>query len=334
MKENLRIKIEKHIQYLEYNKGNLVIDADTHISDVENMPENLKESYNQADYYHGKPISREDLLMEMELADIDMALIWQNPAVTVYPGKKDDNYKALYHANAYIFNTREKYPQKFIPAGWTDPKALGMDKALELVDTCVKEFGFPIVKLNPAQNEYPIDSDTVFTIVDRIIETGATPAFHYGADTPYTPVSGLARLAEKYSGIPLLAVHMGGGGASYGEAEQQYTETRQLGLQYPNIKFVLSAKRDTHIESDLITYTLAGQPFCKNLCCASDAPYGRQTWNFGGFRLMFQSLIKESKHTDQRVRENPGLFTDDVIQGYMGRNFAEIVIDSYRRILS
>src|SRR3546814_2191031 len=33
-----------------------------------------------------------------------------------------------------------------IPAGWTDPKALGVDRALEMVRLCVEEWGFPIVK--------------------------------------------------------------------------------------------------------------------------------------------------------------------------------------------
>ena len=89
---------------------------------------------------------------------------------------------------------------------------------------------------------------------------------------------------------PVLAIHMGGSGAGYPEADELYRQARELGLRRSNIRYVLSAKRDTHIESDLIAYTQAGEPFCRNLSCASDAPYGRMTWNFGGFRAMFRSL--------------------------------------------
>ncbi|MFP4059516.1 MAG: hypothetical protein ACLFUC_03410 [Bacteroidales bacterium] len=64
-----------------------------------------------------------------------------------------------------------------------------------------------------------------------------------------------------------------------------------------------------------------------------DAPYGRQTWNFDGYRWMFKSLKAGKNHTDKRVRENPNLFTDDVVKNYMGRNFAELALLGYSAIL-
>lgn len=123
---------------------------------------------------------------------------------------------------------------------------------------------------------------------------------------------------------------MGGGGASYNEGEELYAQTRELGLKCPNLFFVQSAKRDTHIESDFITYTLEGKPFSKNIACASDAPYGRQTWNYGGYRMMFQSLLNSRDHTDERVRNNPEAFNENMQQNYMGRNIAELIIDGYK----
>jgi hypothetical protein len=56
---------------------------------------------------------------------------------------------------------------------------------------------------------------------------------------------------------------------------------------------------------------------------ASDAPYGRMSWNYGGYRAMFQSL-----------RNCPRLFDDDVVQGYMGRNLVDLLVAAYERILS
>ncbi|MGY8827336.1 MAG: hypothetical protein ACKVJG_26050 [Candidatus Latescibacterota bacterium] len=56
---------------------------------------------------------------------------------------------------------------------------------------------------------------------------------------------------------------------------------------------------------------------------ASDAPYGRMSWNYGGYLAMFQSL-----------RNCPRLFDDDVVQGYMGRNLVDLLVAAYERILS
>ncbi len=329
-----RKRLEKQLEFLAANRHRLVIDADTHATDTANMhPEFRKTLDATPDYYHGRPVSAEELIAEMEMAGVDMALIWQNPATTLYGTDRLKNYDALLSANRYIFESAMKYPDRFIPAGWTDPKSLGVDLALKLAGICIAEFGFPIVKMNPAQNAFPITDERVTEVVDYIVEAGATPAFHFGADTEFTPAEGLAKIAGRHPNHPVLGVHMGGGGASYPEAEELYQNARLMGLNHPNVKFVLSAKRDTHIESDLITYTLAGEPFCHNIFCGSDAPYGRMTWNFGGFRAMFSSLIDGKNHTDVRVRNNSGLFSEETTQKYMGGNFANFIIEISQLLL-
>ncbi|NJK98053.1 MAG: amidohydrolase family protein [Bacteroidales bacterium] len=296
-------------------------------------PDLKKQLASQPDYYHGRPVSAEDLMDEMNMAGVDMALIWQNPAATVYKNDPEADYNALLEANRYIFNTAVKHPNRFIPAGWTDPKSLGPQLAKKLVKVCVQEFGFAIVKMNPAQNAFPIDSQPVTEVFDYIVSLGAVPAFHFGADTEFTPAEGLGNLAKRFPEHPLIGVHMGGGGASYPIAEDLYQKARQLGLEFPNIRFILSAKRDTHIESDLITYTLAGEPYASNIFCGSDAPYGRMTWNFGGYRSMFGSLINGQKHTDVRVRNAKNLFTEATAARYMGGNMASFMIESYTSLL-
>jgi predicted TIM-barrel fold metal-dependent hydrolase len=327
-------QIRNRLKFLMDHKDKLVIDADTHATDTGFLKGEMMLRYTtELNYYHGKPVSAEDLLAEMEMAEVDMALIWQNPAATVYGESPEENFQALLRANRYIFESGVKYPEKFIPAGWTDPKALGTEHAKELARICVQEFGFAVVKMNPAQNAFYIDSDPVLEVFDFITGMGAVPAFHFGADTVFTPAEGLRTLAGRNPEHPILAIHMGGGGASYPEAEDLYNQARETGLQCPNIRFVLSAKRDTHIESDLITYTVAGEPYCSNLFCGSDAPYGRMTWNFGGFRSMFASLQKGASHTDPRVRQNHSLFTVEIADRYMGGNMAEFMIGAYSLIL-
>ena len=161
---------------------------------------------------------------------------------------------------------------------------------------------------------------------------GGVPAFHFGADTEFTPAEGLERIARHVEPSLVIAVHMGGGGASYLEAEDLYRNARAIGLRQPNIFYVLSAKRDTHMESDLIAYQLAGEPFCKNIACGSDAPYGRQSFNFGGFRAMFETFNRNDKHVDPRVRDNPGLFSQESVKAYLGGNLIDLVLTAYRRI--
>lgn len=334
MKPVAKQRIEKQLKFLKENKNNLIIDADTHISDVENLPEPHRSRYFETDnYYHGKPISAEDLITEMKMAGVDMSLVWQNPAVTVYGNNKQKNFETLLAANRYIFDSVKKYPEKLIPGGWTDPKNLGVELAMEIAEICVMEFGFLFVKMNPAQNEYPIDSNNVVSVFNKIVELGGIPAFHFGGDTPFTRAEGFEKLAQLHPQHPVMGIHMGGGGPSYIEGEIHYQKARELGLKHTNIKFIQSAKRDTHIESDFITYQLAGEPFSKNIFCASDAPYGRQTWNFGGFRAMFKSLIDGKNHTDKRLQQNPELFNNEMVQNYLGRNLAELVIAGYEKLL-
>jgi len=321
--------------YLEANRARLIIDADTHLTDLSTLTGKIKAAYEATpNYYHGRPIGHDDLLREMIPAKVDMALSWQNPAATPYSGDPAADFKNLMQANRYIFEVAQNYPQSFIPAGWTDPKALGVDNALRVVDACLFEFGFPVIKLNPAQNAYPITSEEVLAVVDRIAGYGAVTAFHYGADTEFTPAEGLEEVARQFPQASFLAVHMGGGGAGYLEAESIYLKTRQMGIRNPNIHFIQSAKRDTHIESDFIVFQQAGKPYCNNISCGSDAPYGRMSWNFGGYRAMFKSLQDVDNHTDSRIRKGEVVFSDEDIQGYLGGNFAALIIDAYKKIFS
>jgi predicted TIM-barrel fold metal-dependent hydrolase len=191
MKAEAIASIRRLISFLEKNYDRLVIDADTHATDLGSLAGAIRQRYqSEPGYYHTRPISAEDLLREMALASVDMALIWQNPACTLYGNEPDRNFESLLAANRYIRDAAVRYPNKFIPAGWTDPKACGTENAIRMAEICVCELGFPFVKMNPAQNSYPINRPDVLSVVDRIVELGAVPTFHFGADTPFTPADG------------------------------------------------------------------------------------------------------------------------------------------------
>jgi predicted TIM-barrel fold metal-dependent hydrolase len=327
--------IERRLSHLAAVRDRAVIDGDTHPSDPALYGADLRARMAEdPNYFHGRPVSGDELLTEMDQAGVDMALCWQNPAVTRYGDDTGANFDALRASNAAIAAFAERNPTRVIPAGWTDPKALGLDRALDMVGICVESWGFPIVKMNPAQNAYPIDSEPVLRVVDRIVALGAVPAFHFGADTRFTPAEGLERVALRHPDHPLIGVHMGGGGGHFVESDPLYVAARALGLRRPNLFYILSAKRDTHIESALIAYASAGAPFAGNIAVGSDIPYGRMTWNFGGYRGLFDSLRRGERHTDPRLRRRPDLFDDEVVQGFMGRNLADLVMAADRRLLS
>jgi hypothetical protein len=45
---------------------------------------------------------------------------------------------------------------------------------------------------------------------------------------------------------------------------------------------------------------------------------------------MFHSLQNGKGHTEERVRNNPNAFKEDMQQNYMDRNLAELIIDGYK----
>lgn len=330
MNKDRQEELRALLHFLMKKKKSLVIDADTHISDLSALGEEQRKRYESTvNYYQGKPINAELLIWEMNMSGVDMSLCWLNPAVIEYKNSADMNYEVLKSAISYLVDSSRKYPDRIIPTGWIDPKALGMENAKRLIRECILEMGLLVIKMNPAQNGYDLDHPDVRELAKDIVSLGGIPAFHYGADTRFTPPGSLRAMAKFLYPDKLIAVHMGGGGASYMEGEEGYQETRELGLVYDNIYFIESAKRDTHIESDLITYMAAGEKHYRRIFCASDAPYGRQSWNYGGYRAMFSTLRNGHEHTDVRLATGEAVCTEEIQRLFMGENIADLLIDLY-----
>lgn len=301
-------------------------DGDAHVTDPAQWPPALAERLaRESDYFHGRPLSAEELLAEMDVAGVAMALIWQNPAATRRGADREDNFAALAEANRVIARAAARWPRRFVPGGWTDPAGLGVEGARRMVDLCVDELGFRIVKINPAQNAIPMDGAEVRAVTEHIVARGALPAFHVGGDTPWTPASALEGLARVIAPHPLIAVHMGGGGSGYVEGDETCRAVREAGLRAGNIYFVQSAKRDSHIESDLIRYRIEGADTLARIGFGSDAPYGKLAWNFGGAEAMIRGL-RDARHPEQRLRARPGLFGEDDARGLLGGNIARLIL--------
>lgn len=326
-------RMRGRLDYLRANAGKLVVDGDVHPTDGSALPAAMAAHLSEdSGYFHGRPLLSEHLLVTMDRADVDMALCWQNPAALPYVDSGEENTRLLAASNDRIAALADAHPTRVIPAGWTDPKALGLARAIELARSCVEVRGMAVVKMNPAQNGYAIDDAMVLDVVDEIVALGAIPAFHFGSDTPHTPPAGLAIVAERHPQHPLIAVHMGGGGGHFVEAEETYQAARRLGLTHSNIFYILSAIRDPHIESALLAYAAAGGSFAANLAAGSDAPYGNMIWNMGGFRSLLADL-QAPGHVDPRLVSKPDLISDEIVANIMGGNLMRLIADAYERIL-
>lgn len=331
---DVRPVVEARLSYLREWGSDLVLDGDVHPTERTLLPPEIaRRTSEDPNYFHGRPLLADELIATMDRAGVDMALCWQNPATLTYTDNQDENYQRLLAANLAISKLAATYPTRVIPGGWTDPKAIGLEHAIALARRCIEELGMPVVKMNPAQNAYQINDPMVLAVVDEIVARGAVPAFHFGSDSPFTPPSGMRAVAERHPDHPVIGVHMGGGGGHFVEAEPIYQGARQLGLDCPNIVFILSAIRDTHIDSALITYAAAGEPWSRNLVAGSDAPYGNMVWNFGGFRSLLAALRDGKGFADPRLSETPDLFDDRLIANILGGNLARLVAEADDRIL-
>jgi predicted TIM-barrel fold metal-dependent hydrolase len=175
--------------------------------------------------------------------------------------------------------------------------------------------------MNPAQNSYPIDSKEVFHLVEKIISLGAVPAFHFGGDTEFTPPEGLAKIAATFPQSKIIGVHMGGGGSHFVYGDSTYIGAREIGLKHPNLFYTLSAIRDTHIHSNLLAYLKKGGQWLDNLNYGSDAPYGRLSWNFNGFKSLMGEVAEIIA------------FPDEVKAKFSGNNLLRLYIDALQNIM-
>ena len=164
----------------------MIFDCDTHMSPYVN---------------HDRAIDASGLNDMLQKAGIDRALVWLMPQGV-------DNVS---ESNKYIYDSAKTYPI-FFPFGWTNVME-GVDKAIDDAKRCLVEYGFRGVKLNGAQNNYPIDSPDALKVCEVIAKNNGIIAFHIGADSPdNTGAFRAANVAAAFPDTTILMVHMGGAG--------------------------------------------------------------------------------------------------------------------------
>ena len=163
----------------------MIIDADTHISPTNDV----------------NTIKVEELIAQMDRSNVDKAVCWLQPP---YMRTIDTSLE-------YIYESVKRFPDRLLGFGWVDPH-FGIEEGRDTVKKCLAEYGFYGVKLNGAQNSFPIDDEKMsLPIIEEIAKAGSILAFHIGADEyNFTHPSRAANIARRFPEMAILMVHMGG----------------------------------------------------------------------------------------------------------------------------
>lgn len=235
----------------------MIFDADTHLSPYKNFDRSI------------------DAARWMELIDaagVDRALCWLLPQ-----GVTD-----VSESNHYLYENSKKYP-KMLPFGWANPRE-GLEKARAEVRRCLEEYGFPGVKLNGAQNAYPIDSPAAMKLAEEIAGRGGIIAFHIGADAPvFTHPKRAEKVAKAFPATPVLMVHMGGAGRP--DCSDLVINVAQ---ENPNMILVGSAIEVGKVEKAI--RSLGG----KRVMFGSDLPFASLPECLGNYQRMLSAFPAET----------------------------------------
>ncbi len=237
----------------------MIIDADVHISPVATG---------------GNSIFIEDLITRMDYAGVQKAVTWLQP-----PYDRD-----IKRSNEYVYKASKNYPDRILGFGWADPN-LGKDHAIDMVKRSIYDYGFYGVKLNGAQNEFYIDDEKVFPVIEEIVKAGKIVAFHIGGDSPeHTHPFRMAKIAKAFPDTPMLMVHMGGAHFhDFGNAAIEFAQ------QCPNITIVGSTIR-SHPLLKAIT-TLGAE----RVCFASDTPFEFMHVEVARYNSLLANVIPEDE---------------------------------------
>lgn len=238
----------------------MIFDADTHMSPYRNFD---------------LSINAEELVELLSGAGVDKALCWLMPL-----GVTD-----VSESNRYLYESAKKH-DLLVPFGWANVRE-GLQKALRDAKQCLSEFGFAGVKLNGAQNEYPIDSPEAMAVCDCIAGLGGIIAFHIGSDAPdFTSARRASVVAAAFPETPIIMVHMGGVGVGTADFAD---DVIAAALAHPNMILTGSAIAIGRVEKAI---DILGP---ERVMYGSDAPFSSVTRCLGEYRTMLEKYDGNSR---------------------------------------
>ena len=172
----------------DLNKKYRICDADVHISYEADKPNATR----------GERIIE---LMDESGVEYDV--------ITLLCGTEMDepcDYEGL---NKYVYDMSKKYPNRFIPMGWINPRYWGPEDCKRFAHIQCEEYGFKATKMNPYENYYDLfDPVRSLPVIEEIAKLGMIMAFHTTDDERSHPHR-LGKIAAMYPETPFLAIHMG-----------------------------------------------------------------------------------------------------------------------------
>lgn len=239
----------------------MIVDADCHISPTREG---------------GNSVTAEELIAIMDRSGVDKAVIWLQPPYLRHLTSA---------ANDYVAESARRFPDRFIPFGWADPN-VGVDAAIREVQRGIEEHGFYGIKMNGAQNNFPIDHpELAMPVIEEIAKRGSILALHVGADaydntSPYR----VATIAKAYPALRILAIHMGGVAHQH-----QHGPMLDIARQYPNITLIGSEAKSHAILQAIKTLG------AERVCFGSDTPFEIMRVELAKYRALMEGEVSEEE---------------------------------------
>jgi len=256
-------------------------------------------------------ISGDMIVKDMNAAGIDksvlLAVDW---GLARYLGEPKLSIEEI---NKVFADAAEKYPQRLIAFAGIDPRR---DKAAEMVERFIKEWGMKGIKLHSAAGFYPNDK-VCYPIYEKALEYGVPVLLHTGEVLKplyfkYCQPIYVQEVAMDFPDLPIILAHTGG--CWYSEAVAICSNATNvyldLSVWQPRLLRPLEFYRALRTLLDSVPW--------QRVLFGSDYPYLKLLINQ-------ERWVKAFTEIPDSVKEQGIEFTDEEIAGIMGGNAAKIL---------
>jgi len=256
-------------------------------------------------------ISGDMIVKDMNAAGIDksvlLAVDW---GLARYLGEPKLSIEEI---NKVFADAAEKYPQRLIAFAGIDPRR---DKAAEMVERFIKEWGMKGIKLHSAAGFYPNDK-VCYPIYEKALEYGVPVLLHTGEVLKplyfkYCQPIYVQEVAMDFPDLPIILAHTGG--CWYSEAVAICSNATNvyldLSVWQPRLLRPLEFYRALRTLLDSVPW--------QRVLFGSDYPYLKLLINQ-------ERWVKAFTEIPDSVKEQGIEFKDEEIAGIMGGNAAKIL---------
>ncbi len=186
-----------------------------------------------------------------------------------------------------MLGAMREHPDRILGFGWADPN-LGVERAIDEAQRALDQGCFG-VKLNGAQNGYPIDDPQLaMPVIGEVARAGSVLALHVGADAyDHTHPARVATIARAFPALRILVVHMGG--AAFHDLS---APAIAVAADHPNLTLVGSAVRAQPILRAI--HTLGAD----RVCFGSDTPFELMHVELAKYRALLEGEISPMEIED------------------------------------